>query len=137
MTDDLKADLAKVGGGDVQLAASSTPKLEIVSATERNKSNAPTPKAGTGAKAISQAHGTKAAIPSALRETPTVIQTNDPKADVTPVQTPQAAPPILREPSPATQGRPSMPKPSTQREPPGGWRRPSDVIRNAPFPINP
>ena len=26
---------------------------------------------------------------------------------------------------------------TTQREPPGGWKTPGEVIRNAPFPINP
>src|SRR5947209_19316295 len=42
--DDLKKDLASVGGGDVQLAGSATPRLDIVSAGERTQSPTPTPK---------------------------------------------------------------------------------------------
>jgi hypothetical protein len=33
--------------------------------------------------------------------------------------------------------RPRAPRPTTQQEPPGGWRTPGEIIRRAPFPINP
>jgi len=41
------------------------------------------------------------------------------------------------EPEPVPQNRPQAPVPSRQPEPRGGWKTPGEVIRNAPFPINP
>lgn len=38
--------------------------------------------------------------------------------------------------APVGAGRPT-PIPTRQKAPPGGWKTPSEVIRNAPFPINP
>ena len=44
LSDDLKADLATVGGGDVQLAGMATPKLEFVTASERVDTPTPAPR---------------------------------------------------------------------------------------------
>src|SRR3954466_7191596 len=71
MPDDLKADLARVGGGsDVQLAGAAAPKLEFVSASERTNSPAPAPKAPNIAKAPSTAKGTRAPAKSVHHDTP-------------------------------------------------------------------
>ncbi|MDB4880566.1 MAG: hypothetical protein JWL60_2012, partial [Gemmatimonadetes bacterium] len=55
--------------------------------------------------------------------------------EVAPAEAPREEP----APEPVrSQARPGRaPMPSTQREPAGGWRTPGEVIRNAPFPINP
>lgn len=137
ISDDLKQDLARVGGGDVLLAGSSMPKLEIVSSAERVESAAPSRKTGSGAKALSTSRGARAAIPTVRREAPAVSRMETEPVEIAPVEVPRAEPPVVREPAPAAAGRPTAPQPSTQREPAGGWRSPSDVIRNAPFPINP
>jgi hypothetical protein len=134
LSDDLKRDLATVGGGDVQLASMSTPKLDIVSASERSESPMPTPKAKAVSKAPSASRGTKAVVKSVRRETPAPAQPSVQAEDVAPVEAPVVRAP---EPVPAAQGRMEAPRPSTQREPPGGWSTPGRIIRNAPFPINP
>jgi hypothetical protein len=135
LTDDLKQDLAKAGGGsDVMLAGSSTPRLEVVSAAERINGAVAAPKAPTVSKAPSAVHGRTAAVKSARRETPAAAQPSPRAEEPAPaeVRTEQPAPEPVQ-----SQARPRAPLPSTQREPPGGWRSPGSVIRNAPFPINP
>lgn len=134
LPDDLKQDLARLGGGDVQLAGAALPKLEFVSSSERIDSPAPSPKAKTVSRAPSAKRGTSAAVKSARRESP-AVQESVVAEDAAPVQEPQLE--RVPEPVPASSGRPEAPRPSTQREPPGGWRSPSSIIRNAPFPINP
>ncbi len=135
MSDDLKRDLATVGGGDVQLASMTTPKLDIMSASERSQSLTPSPKARAISRAPSASRGTKAVVKSVRREVPAPAQPMIEAEDVAPVEAPiiERAP----EPVPASAGRPEAPRPSTQREPPGGWSTPGRIIRNAPFPINP
>ncbi len=134
LPDDLKQDLARVGGGDVQLAGAALPKLEFVSASERSESPTPSPRAKAVSRAPSATRGTRAAVKSVRHEAPAVQESV--KADEA---APAEAPRMERvpEPVPASAGRPEAPRPSTQREPPGGWRSPSTIIRNAPFPINP
>ena len=135
MSDDLKADLARVGGnGDVQLASASQPKLEFVSATERSESPTPAPKAKSVSKAPSNNVGTRAPVKSVKHETPAPAQPSVQAEELAPAEQPKAAP--APEPVPSM-GRPRAPLPSTQREPPGGWKTPGQIIRNAPFPINP
>jgi hypothetical protein len=133
---DLKADLAAVGGGsDVQLAGMTQPaKLEFVSAAERGESMTPSPKAKAVSKAPSNNRGMRAPVKSVRHETPAPAQPVSQADAVAAAEQPVAEP--LPEPV-QSRGRPSAPMPSTQREPPGGWRSPSEVIRNAPFPIKP
>jgi hypothetical protein len=133
MPDDLKADLAKVGS-DVQLASGNSRKLDVVSAVERGESSKPSPKAPTVSKAPSTARGTKAPAKSVRHEMPAPAEPVVEAQEVAPVEAPKAEPAPTPVPS---QGRPRAPLPSTQREPPGGWKTPGQIIRNAPFPINP
>jgi len=136
LSDDLKQDLAKAGGGDVQLAGTAmTPKLEVVSATERGKSATPAPKAPTISRAPSVSRGTKAVVKSVKHDVPAPAEPTIRAEEPAPVEVKEAPP--VPEPIPARAGRPQAPRPSTQREPPGGWRTPGQIIRNAPFPINP
>ena len=135
LSDDLKQDLAKVGGGDVQLAGASSPRLDVVSAGERTQSPTPTPKAPAVSRAPSAFHGTLAPVKSVKHDTPAPAQPATRAEQVAPAEVPQVE--RAPEPVPAAAGRPEAPRPSTQREPRGGWRTPGQVIRNAPFPINP
>ncbi len=136
MSDDLKADLAKVGGSssEVQLAGNTQPKLEFVSAAERGESSTPSPKAKAVSKAPSANRGVRAAVKSVQHDTPAPAEVSEKAEEAAPVEAPKAQP--APEPVPAM-GRPSAPLPSTQREPRGGWKTPGQVIRGAPFPINP
>jgi hypothetical protein len=131
---DLEQDLAKAGGANVQLAGSSGNRVDVVSASERVESPAPAPKAPTVSRAPSVRRGTRAVAPSPRRETPAAAQPA-PKA---PEQAPAEQPRVeQRLPDPVPQTRPQAPVPSRQPEPRGGWKTPGEVIRNAPFPINP
>jgi hypothetical protein len=134
LSDDLKQDLAKVGGGDVQLAGTAGPRMDVVSAAERTNGAVAAPHARAISRAPSAVHGTKAVVHSVRHVTPAPA-TPAPQAEVAPVEAPTAAP--APEPIPASAGRPEAPRPSTQREPRGGWKTMGDIIRNAPFPINP
>jgi hypothetical protein len=134
LSDDLKQDLAKAGGGDVQLASVSGPRLEVVSASERTIGNVPAPRAPNVSRAPSANRGTRAVVRSARHVTPAAAQPSPKAEQAAPAEAPHADP--VPEPTPTPVGRPT-PMPSTQREPPGGWKTMGDVIRNAPFPINP
>ena len=133
LSDDLKQDLANVGGGDVQLAGLSSPRLDIVSAGERSHSATPAPKARAVSRAPRAFRGTRAPVASVKRETPAAAEPSVRIEDVAPAEVPR----VERAPDAAAAGRPGAPRPSTQREPPGGWSTPGRIIRNAPFPINP
>ena len=135
LSDDLKQDLAKVGGGDVQLAGASSPKLDVVSASERTMSPAPAPKAPQVSRTASTHRGSAAPVRSPKAEQPVAVESRSEAADAAPVQAP--SPDVVPQPSLPAAGRPQAPLPSTQREPRGGWRTPGEIIRNAPFPINP
>jgi hypothetical protein len=134
LSDDLKQDLAKAGGSDVVLASSSTARLDVVSAAERTNGATAAPKSPTVSKAPSAIRGRTAAVKSPRRVTPAAAQPSPRAAEAAPaeVRTEEPAPEPVQ-----SQARPRAPLPSTQREPPGGWRSPGSVIRNAPFPINP
>jgi hypothetical protein len=134
LPDDLKQDLAKAGAGDVQLAGNPSQKLMVVSASEQTMGNAPSPKAPSTAKTASTHHGARAAVKSAPKTTP--ASATAPKSEqISPEQAP--SPDVRTLPAPAPIHRPEDPRPSTQPEPRGGWKTPGQVIRNAPFPINP
>ena len=135
MSDGLKADLATVGGADVQLAGATQPKVEFVSARERGESMVPAPKATAVSRAPAATHGSRAPVKSVHHETPAASAASVQSQEVVPAEMPKAEP----APEPIqSQGRPGAPMPSsTQREPRGGWKTPGQIIRNAPFPINP
>jgi hypothetical protein len=132
---DLEQDLGMAGGSNVQLAGNSGNRIDVVSASERVESPTPAPKAKTVTRAPSVNRGTKAVAPSPKRERPAAAQPA-PKAEE---QAPAEQPRVERqpEPEPLPQSRPQAPVPSRQPEPRGGWKTPGEVIRNAPFPINP
>ena len=134
LSDDLKQDLAKAGGTDVALAGSSNGRIDVVSAVERTDGAAAAPKSPTVSRAPSAVRGKTAVVKSAKRAAPAAAQPAPRAAETAPAEVNTAEP--APEPVP-TQARPRAPQPSTQREPPGGWRTPGQVIRNAPFPINP
>ena len=132
MTDDLKKDLATVGGGDVQLAGAPTKRLDVVSAGERTEAPAARPKAPEVARIASVRRGAAAPVSSPRRETP-APQPSVAAEEAAPVDAPVVQP----APVPQPEGRSQSPQIHTQREPRGGWKTPGDIIRNAPFPINP
>jgi outer membrane biosynthesis protein TonB len=134
LSDDLKQDLARAGAADVQLAGAAGPRVEVVSAAERVDGAVAAPKAPTKSRTTSATRGTSAPVRSPRPETPVAAEPAPRPREVAPVEMPTAAP--APEPVPS-QRRPQAPQPSTQREPPGGWKTPGQVIRNAPFPINP
>jgi hypothetical protein len=134
ISDDLKQDLARAGAGEVQLAGATAQRLEVVSASERIDGAAPAPKSPAVAKAPSAVRGKTAVVKSARKAAPAVAQPAPRAPEPAPAEV------FIEEPAPEpvpAQSRPRAPQPSTQREPPGGWRSPGEVIRNAPFPINP
>lgn len=135
LPDDLKQDLAKVGGSDVQLAGSSSPRLDVVSSSERTERPTPAPKASAISRAPSAFRGTRAPVRSVKHDTPVAARPSVQAEDVAPAEVPRVE--RAPEPVPAAAGRPEAPRPSTQREPRGGWQTPGQIIRNAPFPINP
>jgi hypothetical protein len=134
LSDDLKQDLARAGGSEVQLAGTSNGRLDVVSAAERTNGAVAAPKSPTVSRAPSAVRGRTAVVKSARKVAPAVAEPAPRAPETAPaeVHVEQPAP----EPVPS-QARPRAPQPSTQREPPGGWRSPGEVIRNAPFPINP
>jgi hypothetical protein len=134
LSDDLKQDLAKAGGTDVQLAGSSNGRVDVVSVAERTNGAVAAPKAPTISKAPSAVRGKTAVVKSARKVAPAAAEQSARAEEAAPAEV------YTREPEPEpvpAQARPRAPQPSTQREPPGGWRTPGQVIRNAPFPINP
>ena len=135
LPEDLKQDLAKIGGSDVQLAGSSSPRLDVVTAGERSQSPTPTPRAPAVSRAPSAFHGTRSPVRSVKHESPVAAPTPERSTEVAPAEMPQVE--RAPQPVPAAAGRPEAPRPSTQREPHGGWSTPGRIIRNAPFPINP
>ena len=134
MSTDLEQDLAKAGGANVQLAGSSANRIDFVSAAERIESPAPAP-AKTVARAPSAARGTKAVVRSPRRVAPAVAAPAPRAPEPAPAEVRRVEP--EPEPVDVPQSRPQAPVPSRQPEPPGGWSTPGEVIRNAPFPINP
>ena len=131
---DLERDLARAGGADVQLAGSSGNRIDVVSASDRIESPAPAPKAKTVTRAPSVKRSTRAVAPTPRREAPAASQPA-PRVEQAPAEQPRAE----REPEleQVPQTRPQAPVPTRQPEPRGGWKTPGEIIRNAPFPINP
>jgi hypothetical protein len=134
LSDDLKQDLARAGGGEVQLAGMNDGRVDVVSAAERTNGAVAAPKAPTVSRAPSAVRGRTAVVKSPRRVSPAAAEPAPRAAETAPAEVYTEEPAPERVPA---QARPRAPQPSTQREPPGGWRSPGEVIRNAPFPINP
>jgi hypothetical protein len=135
LADDLQRDLDMARGTALELAPRGGDQ-QVVSAIERLK-EVPTPArqkvgvavAGPGPKRLAVRKvsnvGTSAPQPDLT------VMVSEPVADTTV----KVAGPTPAE-SPVGSGRPT-PVPTTRSAPRGGWKTPSDIIRNAPFPINP
>ncbi|MBW8770139.1 MAG: hypothetical protein JF589_10315 [Gemmatimonadetes bacterium] len=133
LNSDLEQDLAKAGGSSVLLGGSTANRVDVVSASERVESPVPTPKAKAVSRAPSANRGVRAPVKSARKVTPAAAEPAPRAPDPAPAEEPRVA----REPEPTpAQSRPE-PIPARQPEPRGGWKTPGEVIRNAPFPINP
>ena len=134
LTDDLKQDLARAGGSDVQMAGSANGRIDVISAAERTDGAVAAPKSPAIVRAPSAVRGRTAVVRSPRRVTPAPAKPSPRAVEPAPAAV------YNEEPSPEpmpSQARPRAPQPSTQREPPGGWRTPGEIIRNAPFPIKP
>ena len=134
VSSDLEQDLAKAGGANVQLAGGAGNRIDVVSASERVESPSPAPKGTLITRAASKERGKRAVAPTKRGKTPVAAPSTRP-TETAPVEQPETE--VTRTTTPAPQGRPEAPMPARQPEPRGGWRTPGEVIRNAPFPINP
>jgi hypothetical protein len=139
-SEDLRRDLEQVGSSGIELAPNGA-GTQVISAIEQGP-------AGTLKTAKPQTRATP--TPSAPRvKAPSapapVAVAEAPQPQVKSVEQPMTQPivaeqPVAAEPAdraPAAQRPAPIPIPSTQRAPKGGWKTTGDVIRNAPFPINP
>jgi outer membrane biosynthesis protein TonB len=152
MTDDLKHDLDQASTASVELAPRGQ-QTAVVSAIELGESAAPQAKATHVTPARRAPERTKAPATTHVKPvvqqvavTPTKPEPQPVAEQPAPVQeapapTPApAAPPVIDAPAPSP-----MPSPSTEPGRSrhgrtgrgGGWWSTGDVIRNAPFPINP
>jgi hypothetical protein len=109
---DLKRDLEAASAGSIELAPSGT-KTNVVSAIESKQ-----PQVQPRVTPVRQ---TKAPAKTPKPEMPQVTQTGTPAAAV-------STEPAAQRPLPAS---------SVQPAPPGGYKTMGQVIRQAPFPINP
>ena len=108
---DLKRDLEAASAGAIELAPRGT-GTNVVSAIESKQPVQPQ---------VTPVRQTRAPARTPQRETPAVAQTGQPAAAV-------STEPTAQRPLPAS---------SVQPAPPGGYKTMGQVIRNAPFPINP
>jgi len=127
---DLAQDLDAVRATAVNLAPRADQRTLVVSAVEQTGA-APARVAATPRRAAPQR-----AVARPRAAAPTVAAAPAPRpAAPEPVAAPAPAP---RAPEPVITGplrREPVPAPTP--EPPGGWRSTGEVIRNAPFPVNP
>lgn len=129
----LSRDLQLAGSADLALSPNNG-RTEVVSAVERAPEAKPAPRpASPTPQAVRRPQHHPAAVASPVPAAP---------APVAVAAVPAASPPPVPEPNPAVNQYPASPRPTPvqqprQHAPPGGWRTIGDVIRNAPFPINP
>ena len=124
LADDLQRDLDMARGTAVELAPRSGGQ-QVVSAIESTPAAAkPRPVAKAPTRTPTPTPPQPAPVP--------VVAEVEPEPEV---EAP-APEPVRATPAPVGAGRPT-PVPSQRKAPPGGWKSPSEVIRNAPFPINP
>ena len=141
-SEDLRRDLDQLGATGIQLAPNGA-GTQVISAIEQSPTGTKTP-AKAQPRAIQTPSAPRIKAPAAPAPT-AVAEAPQPMPEVKPVE--RAVPqPVVAEqpvavetaPSAPAAGRPApLPIPSTQRAPRGGWKTTGDVIRNAPFPINP
>jgi hypothetical protein len=125
LADDLQRDLDMAGGTAVELA----PKAGGQQVVSDLESTPPAPQPRPIARAPRKPPTPPTPQPAA---TPVLAEVEAPEPEVSaPAPTPAAT-----VEAPVGAGRPT-PIPARQKAPPGGWKTPSEVIRNAPFPINP
>lgn len=132
LADDLQRDLDMAGGTAVELAPRSGAQ-QVVSAIEA------TP-AGQKPQAVSRAPGPKPTPRAPQQAAAPVVAAADaaptPEA-TTPAPEPAPVPKAQStDEAPVVAPRPTAPQPQ-RKAPRGGWWGTGDVIRNAPFPVNP
>ena len=131
LADDLQRDLAMTAGTAVELAPK-TGGQQVVSAIESTPA-VPQPRPVQKAPRRSPNPAPQAAPAPVLADA-----TPEPEIEapvMAPAPTPEPA--EVKVPQPVVgAGRPSS-LPAPRRAPAGGWKTPGEVIRNAPFPINP
>ena len=138
LADDLQRDLNMAGGTAIELAPKAGGQ-QVVSAIE-SAPPVPTPAKQKVGRAVDGPGPKKLAVKTVSNvgtskpQPDLTVQVPEPVRDTT-VETPTPAPSPSPEPAIGA-GRPT-PVPSQRPAPRGGWKTPSEVIRNAPFPINP
>ena len=131
LADDLQRDLAMTAGTAVELAPKSGGQ-QVVSAIESAPA-APQPRTVQKAPRRAPTPTPQAAPAPILADV-----TPEPEVEVpVPVVSPAREPEAAKAPAPAVGGGRPTAVPSQRKAPPGGWKTPGEVIRNAPFPINP
>ena len=132
-SDELAVELESAAGAESQLLPRSE-GIEFVSELEQNAPRVE--RAVAAPKAEARVAKAAPAAPKAQAEEAPAAPV--PVAAATPVQIEQPAPVPTSKPSVESAPRGvAIPQGETRRAPPGGWKSPSEVIRNAPFPINP
>lgn len=132
-SDGLAVELESAAGAESQLVPRSE-GVQFVSELEQNAPKveraiaAPRPDARVSRAAPAPPKATTADVPPApVPSAPAAqVQIDQPAQVATPRPSVESAP----------RGIP-LPQGETRRAPPGGWKSPSEVIRNAPFPIKP
>lgn len=132
-SDDLAVELESAAGAESQLLPRSE-GIEFVSELEQSAPKSQ--RAVASPKADARVARVAPAEPTAQAE----------EAPPAPVPAAAVAQVQIEQPAPAPTAKPTVesaprgvaiPRGETRRAPPGGWKTPSEVIRNAPFPINP
>jgi hypothetical protein len=130
----LQRDLNLANGAMLDLAPQGGQKTQVVSAVERSPESSQRP-------STTERRQTPKRVPNAAERD--VTPTPEPAADVvdvavapaeepTPAPTPAVVPVIAAPPPPAP-----LPRPAATPQRRGGYKTVGDVIRNAPFPVNP
>jgi hypothetical protein len=129
---DLERDLAAVRASAVDLAPRGSERALVVSPEEQT---------GAAPRRVSVAPARAAAPRRAAPQRAEARPAPGPEVAEAPAPEPEAAEPAPvapRQEEPVVTGPlRRAPAPTATPEPPGGWRSTGEVIRNAPFPINP
>ena len=131
LADDLQRDLAMTAGTAVELAPKAGGQ-QVVSDIESAPA-APQPRTSQKAPQHSPTPAPQAAPVPVLADVTPEPEVEAPAPEPTPTPAPEAE----KAPVPVIgAGRPA-PVPTQHKAPRGGWKTPGEIIRNAPFPINP
>jgi len=135
ITSELDRDLNLASAAGVSLAPTGL-GTQVVSAVELGAAPERTPAVAPKAAASPRRAPVRRPRPEPRAE-PAPVEAVEEAREEAPVEAPVAAPAIdAAAPISPLPPRPTPNQPSRQA-PPGGWKTPSEVIRNAPFPINP